>query len=65
MPPIVLWIFAAPQTLSRVTTNLMSLTDGTSCRFFHRSGITSHESIFPPVAALPPECYDLMFHDPR
>jgi hypothetical protein len=27
----------------------------------HQSRITSH---FPPVAALPPECYDLVFHDP-
>src|SRR6266704_3894181 len=51
MPPIVLWIFAAPQTLPRVTTNLTSLTDGRHAAFFHRSRISVHRSLFP---RLPP-----------
>src|SRR5712692_6502992 len=51
MPPIVPWIFAASQTLPRVTTNLTSLTDGRHAAFFHRSRISVHRSLFP---RLPP-----------
>jgi hypothetical protein len=33
--------------------------------FFHRSQVTGQGTLtFPPVAALPAECYDLVFHDP-
>jgi hypothetical protein len=51
---------------SKGTLSLPTLTRPSASRaaFFHRTRIPGHGVTPVPVAALSPECYDLVFHDP-